>query len=986
MPGSIRARISVLFFALLLLTTSLFAQSSGGSLSGRVTDETGAALPGVTVTATNDATGTTRTDVSAKDGSYHFESIPIGTYTVVADLSGFSVVTTKNVRVSVASETNRNISMKQAAVSESITVTAEAPLVATSPSVGTVVSQQELQNLPLNGRQFANLGSLAPGTSLSVNSDPTKPGQLTIALNGGSGRNVNFLVDGGDNTDDTIGGALQNFNIEAVEEFKIQTMQYKAEFGRSSGGVLSVVTKTGTNEFTGSAYEFYRSKSLNSPTVVEKESGGEKNPYRRDQYGFSLGGPIVKDRAHFFGTYEKTKRTTSYVVQTPLLPAFNNQAIGLPFQDELATAKASADLTPKQYLQVRYGYQKNSDKYGASALVAPTALGTISNKYSSILGGLTSQLSNNRLNEFIYQYTDFKNLISADSNDPYILYPSGASQGQSPNTPQSTVQKKHQLKDDFSWSSQIGGRRNDFKTGLQYINEPTLGGDFTVGTAGQYTLTEDRIGSPVQQIVVTGGFSGVSTPIKQYNAYFQDDINITPRLTVNAGLRYDLWTGFDLDQSKNPNLADVQTAAFQARAAQLGMNWAADFANGGGTKLKNDKNNWSPRLGFTYDLTGGGKNLLRGGVGRYYDFPYTNATILFPASAVQSVYGVVYQKTEATPGAGIRNANGTLYQPGQPLPGGNEVSGQLSLARSNELASPSLATPYSDQLSIGYSTEVTNYLGLNFEAVSIRYKDIPFRFRANPIVQLTPTTRGRAVPNVPNNFRVWSGEGHAKYDGLNIGFHSRITSKLEAQGFYTWSRSRGNILAGADEFRVNDPGFQPDVTSNVSPNPLNPNCDRCDGPLDTDARHRVTLSAVYQAPLGINVSGILRYRSALPYTVLATGNNSGRAAGLCGTATTAACTDSKIDLDQNGYNNDLATGHSLNDARGASMSQVDLRHAKEFRFGGRFGIEAIGEVFNLFNAKNEAKFNRLGQAGAFAGTDPAQGDQRVAQLGLRLKF
>src|SRR5205085_7421680 len=115
----------------------------------------------------------------------------------------------------------------------------------------------------------------------------------------------------------------------------IQTMQYKAEFGRSSGGVLSVVTKTGTNEFTGSAYEFYRSKSLNSPTVVEKESGGEKNPYRRDQYGFSLGGPIVKDRAHFFGTYEKTKRTTSYVVQTPLLPAFNNQAIGLPFQDEL---------------------------------------------------------------------------------------------------------------------------------------------------------------------------------------------------------------------------------------------------------------------------------------------------------------------------------------------------------------------------------------------------------------------------------------------------------------------------------------------------------------------------------------------------------------------------------------------------------------------------------------------------------------------------
>jgi hypothetical protein len=948
---------------MLLLSTALFAQSGGGTLSGRVTDETGAALPGVTITATNDATGSSRTDVTDASGKYRFGSMPIGTYTVVADLSGFAVVTTKNVIVNVASETNRNISLRQAAVKEAITVTAEAPLVATSPAVGTVVSQQELENLPLNGRQFANLGSLAPGTSLSVNSDPTKPGQLTIALNGGSGRNVNFLVDGGDNTDDTIGGALQNFNIEAVQEFKIQTMQYKAEFGRSSGGVLSVVTKTGSNEFTGSAYEFYRSKSLNAPTFVEKQAGGEKNPYRRDQYGFSFGGPIVKDRAHFFGTYEKTKRTTSYVVDSPLLGAFNGQAIALPFQDQLATAKASADITPKQYLQVRYGYQKNTDKYGASSLTAPTALGTIANKYSSILAGHTWQLSNDRLNEFIYQYTDFKNLISADSNDPFILYPSGASQGQSPNTPQSTLQKKHQFKDDFSWSTQLGKTRNDFKAGLQYINEPTLAGDFTVGTAGTYTMLNDQVGSPVLSIVYTGGFSGVSTPIKQYNTYFQDDIALTPRLTLNAGVRYDLWTGFDLDQSKNPNLADVQSAAFQARAAQLGATWATAFANGGGTKLKNDKNNWSPRLGFTYDLNGTGKNTLRGGIGRYYDFPYTNATILFPASAVQSVYGVIYQNTDAN---GIKNPNGSFYQPGQPLPTHNEVSGQLSLARSNELASPTLATPYSDQLSLGYSTEVTSSLGLNFEAVSIRYRDIPFRFRANPFI---PSLNSRLVANVPNNFRIWDGSGHAEYHGLNIGFHSRLGTKFEAQGFYTWSKAKGNILAGADEFRVNDPGFQPDVTSNVSPNPLNPNCSYCSGPLDTDARHRVTISTVYRAPWAINVSGILRYRSALPYTVLATNASGG-----------------KVDLNKDLYNNDLAPGHSLNDARGASNSQLDLRLSREFRFVNNFGVEAIAEVFNLFNEKNPTKFNRLGQPSAWAGTDPSQGDQRVAQLGLRVKF
>jgi hypothetical protein len=213
-----------------------------------VVDASGAALPGVTITAANGSTGFSRTVVTEADGSYRFQSLPIGTYEVTADLSGFSAVTNRGVEINVATDRVLNVTLKQASVKEQITVTVSAPLIETTPAVGQVVSQREIQNLPLNGRQFANLGSLAPGTTLSVNSDPTKPGQLTIALNGGSGRNVNFLVDGGDNTDDTIGGALQNFNIDAVQEFTIQTQQYKAEYGRTTGGVLTVVTKTGTND------------------------------------------------------------------------------------------------------------------------------------------------------------------------------------------------------------------------------------------------------------------------------------------------------------------------------------------------------------------------------------------------------------------------------------------------------------------------------------------------------------------------------------------------------------------------------------------------------------------------------------------------------------------------------------------------------------------------------------------------------------------
>ncbi|HEX7190575.1 MAG TPA: TonB-dependent receptor, partial [Thermoanaerobaculia bacterium] len=464
------------------------------------------------------------------------------------------------------------------------------------------------------------------------------------------------------------------------------------------------------------------------------------------------------------------------------------------------------------------------------------------------------------------------------------------------------------------------------------------------------------------------------TPIKQYSAYFQDDIGVNKNLTVNAGLRWDSWTGFDLNQSLNPNLAVVQAAADANKYPN--EVWLSSFKNGGGTTLQNPKNNFAPRLGFTYDLHGDSKNIIRGGAGRYYDFPYTNANILFPASAVQSFFGPVYEVDDPTctpgPCQGIKNANGTLFRPGiDPLPP-NQLSGNGLSRATRELAMPTVAkAPYSDQVSLGYSTEVSQTLGLNFEAVSSRYHDIPYRFRANPVDpatgkrQFNPKTTG-----VPNNFRVWANDGHAEYDGLNLGFHARAGSNFEAQGFYTLSRSKGNILAGADEFRVVDAGHQVDITRDTSINPFNPNCSACNGPLDTDSRHKVTLSTVYRAPFGINLSGILRWHSGTPYTVYAY-----NAAGT-----------SKLDLNGDGYTMDLAPGHNhVNDARGPSFSQVDVRVSREFKFGGNYGLEVIGEVFNLFNAKNATQFDSFGNTYAYAG-DPGQGEQRLIQLGGRFRF
>lgn len=972
-----RSRSLLLIALLILVPTLLFAQTNAGSLSGRVTDPSGAGLPGVTVTATNSATGFNRSVVTETDGSYRFQSLPVGTYEVTADLAGFGAVTTRNVEINVSTDRGLNVTLKQAAVKEQITVTASAPLIETTPAIGTVVSQREISNLPLNGRQFANLGSLAPGTTLSVNSDPTKPGQLTIALAGGSGRNVNFLVDGGDNTDDTIGGALQNYNIEAVQEFNIQTQQYKAEYGRTTGGVLTVVTKSGTNDFEGSAYEFYRNKSLNEKTETEKRNGSAKSPYKRDQYGASIGGPIIKDMVHFFATAERLERPTSYVINTGgIYPSFDGKAVPTPFKDNLLTAKVSADPSATQFLQVRYGYQRNSDIYGASPIILPSALGTLTNDYHSFLLGHTWQIGSNKVNDFVFQDTHFKNAILATSSDPALIYPSGVSVGQSINTPQTTTQIKRQYKDDFAWSSTIGSMRHDFKVGANYIDEPLLGGDFSTGTSGQYTLKNNVQGSPVIDIAIFSGFAGYNTPIKQYNYYGQDDISINQKLTLNVGLRYDLWKGFDLNQTGNP--------IWQTLSTQTKYNdpYLKAFQGGKGGKLKNDTNNWAPRLGFTYDLNGDSKNIIRGGAGRYFDFPYTNATILFPAVAIQSTYGQSYSNHD---GNGIKNANGSFFQPGQPLPP-NQQSGGTAVPNPNEIASPTLATPYSDQVSLGYSWQVNPWLGLNIDGSHINYKDIPFRFRGNPI---DPATGQRRFPAFAS-FRIWDGQGFAKYNGVNIGGHARLGTQFELQGFYTWSHTTGNVLAGADEFRITDAGHQGDLRSvrDQSVDPYDPLCDACTGPLNTDQKHRVTLSGLYKAPYAINVAGIFRYHSGTPYTEWAGADIS------CGpTGTVGKCAD--------GYNFDLAPGVShVNSLRGGSFSQFDVRLSKDFKFFHNYGVEVIGEIFNLFNSKNPANFNGncsvdasgkctfpagFGQATTFAG-DPGQGEQRLAQLGVRITF
>src|SRR5262249_51085667 len=283
------------------------------------------------------------------------------------ELQGFSTIDHKGIVVSVGQTVDLNFDLKVAQVSESVNVTGESPLVETSSSsVGGVVDVKNIESLPLNGRQFANLALTIPGVGLGFHSDPTKSTQFSPQIGGGNGRNVNYQIDGGDNNDDTVGGLLQLFPLEAIQEFNFQTSRYRAEYGRSVGGVMNVVTKSGTNTPQGSFFELFRDKSLNSESHSEKNTldvhGNPvgKQDYRRNQFGGSFGGPIVQNKAHFFAAAERTSADAFQPVNTKgLFPQFDG-SFATEYRENLFTGKMTANLNPAQYLSVRYGRNTNS--------------------------------------------------------------------------------------------------------------------------------------------------------------------------------------------------------------------------------------------------------------------------------------------------------------------------------------------------------------------------------------------------------------------------------------------------------------------------------------------------------------------------------------------------------------------------------------------------------------------------------------------------
>ena len=980
--------LAMIVLCALVVPSLALAQQTTGNITGRIVDAQGAAVPGVTVTAKSPQTGFTRTDVSDGEGIYRLNALPVGPYDITAELSGFSTFSRKEVVVNVAQTTDLNVELSLAGVTEAVNVTAEVPMVKTTDSsVGGVVDVTKIESLPLNGRQFANLALTIPGVGLGFHSDPTKSTQYSPQIAGGNGRNVNYQIDGGDNNDDTVGGLLQLYPLEAIQEFNFITQRYKAEYGRSNGGVMNIVTKSGTNDLHGSWFTSFRDRSMNAKSQTEKLSNVAKQEYQRYQYGGSFGGPIVQNKAHFFAAAERTQQDTAQAVTTFGLYPNLEGVFPTPSRENLFTVKASANVTPSQYLSVRYGRNTNSQVYNAENRRVESNWGDSTNKFNSINLNHNWVVAGGKLNEFIFQYADFANAILARTGDPQQVYPNGLTVGYNVNTPQQTQQHKYQFRDDFTWhQTGMGGLGHDFKAGLNYIHEPHLYVTFSSGSTDYaYTHLTNDINGPISAVTRNKPGASANLPMDQYGMYVQDDFRVTDRLTVNAGLRYDYVTGFLFNQSQIPNYVALTQAAAAGRFA--GVPGFDEF----GKKAQEDKNNIQPRIGAVWDMRGNGKDILRAGWGIYYDYGFTNANILFPGLSAQGGSGVVFSVNNT---AGIKNPDGSFFTYGQPISniaGLNEVNPNGPFYSSN-VAAPQIRQPWTAQTSAGWTHELSPSTVVDVDYVHTDGRDLGVRWALNTRIN-GGARRYADLPLNPANPTLNMSVGESTYDGINFGVRRRMDRHVQLNAWYSLAKATGRGGLAVDE-----------LTTNLVQDSTNPFADVQNGPAArSDARHKVTISAVISAPYQITISPIYRYRSALPIHTWY-----GYDANLDGVSNDiypTAFQYTGIDAAGVPSYKEIGTCTTVNCSRGASLSQFNLRVSKTVHVYSHVNAELIADFFNLTNAINPA-FN-IGAASvgafytgtlanhtantvfmkpnAFAG-DAGQPEQRVAQLGFRVTF
>jgi len=976
---------------LLFSSTGLRGQATASStVQGTITDQTGAVIGKADVTLTAKETGVVRTSKTNNAGEYRFDGLTAGFYTIRATASGFTTGEVNQVELLVGRTLTQDFALKPGAVSETVEVTAAAPLVdQTKTDVSTNITPNQIQDLPLIGRDIGDLAYLAPGVKAADSYDPTKMRYAILSVNGQGGRNVNVTIDGVDNKDNTVGGPVMQLPAEAVQEFAVSTQRFSAVNGRSSGAAINVITKSGSNAFHGSAFGFFRAQALNADQRVANGDGTTSPanpPYSRQFFGGSVGGPIKKDKLFAFFAMERQREITS-LAETPLafqqlslvtnLGAQPAQVIPTPFYENRINGRMDWTINRNHSAYFSVSTQANNSLNDQSDGNFDLTEGNFTVNHLQVANlTINSSFSPTLLNQLTLGTQYWNNLIDSNTRTPLFTFAGASIQfGTNANVPQQSIQRKYQFKDDIAKS--LG--KHTIKTGFDYIWTPFMGGFFEFNP----TLEIDYGLLPSQILAMPQGFQtpglvqamtiAVGDPTfiikdaKQMGLYAQDDWKATRRLTLNLGLRWD--KDFDFvggsDIAASRTFQELQAAApFNAVAARLVAKKATDYSFG-----------FSPRVGFAYDLTGGGKHLVRGGFGMYYDNTFQNIPLFMEQQSNPTIFQTAFSlaPTDTVPGTGLLL---NQWHVGSPLPTIPAATGTLNQGATGRIMDPNYRTPVTEEFNGGYTwvinsksvieAEYVHVLGLHGNKTINLDPNIP----VNPAnIQTTATTENAAKAGVCCGFfkpmdaaflaagvpalasvRDEQSTNRSRYDGMNISFRQR--------GFHRTDLTVNYTLARAMAYDDTGSGFR-----NQPRDPQNPFSPFEFGPTFNDERHHLTLAATTHLPWGMEFSPIVQVGSARPYPT-ADGTNllnlgGGSAAGALVVSNSdpnnltlfPATSAGKLAATQCYYagNCHVAQWDAL---RGDPYIDMDMRLAKNIKLGENRNLQLAFQAFNLTNHTN----------------------------------
>jgi len=1011
----------VILLCLALGATAVFAQEPTGAVEGTVTDPQGAVVPNASVTVRNAATNFSRTTNAGDNGHYRISQLPPGTYEVKVSGTNFKTSVAENAVVAVGQTLALDFQLEVGGASETVTVIGggDAQIDRTDITVSGVVNTRQIQNLPLNGRNFLDLAQLQPGVEKVEGGsfDPTKANYTGVSVAGQAGRSTQIAVDGGSVVDNVVGTTVQNFSQEIVQEFQLGISNFDLSTGASSSGSVNIISKSGTNDFHGNAYIYARSDKwaafpalsrLDAANGIPLNARADRIPFDRQQYGGTFSGPIVRDKLFFFANYEGNNQDGSALHNPPEAPGFAGFTSN-PFDEKLLTTKVDWAAGSRTNLSVRYSFNDNKQDvpFAPGSGIVPRQSAShifesnnqlVTNRSHNIVAGLTHTFSPTVSNNFVFNLSDFSNVIlPATTGVPEIrilgsqLWKSGTNYI----TPQTTFQERYQYRDDLTMvhgnhTFRIGGNYERTSINGQFaFAKPARIRLFNVNAAGDpitYSTEADFLNGPVRDIsmgigddILPFNTAGGDTPNNRFSFYGNDTWKLTPRFTLNYGLSYRIDSNLWNHDQGHPAII-------------------APLFGKGTSPSPRDSNNIAPRVGFAWDVAGNGRTVIRGGVGIYYDNTIDNLRLFERADL-------------GPPGAELFLVGTDLVSPIFPGGDGRFSFGQLTLAQALTIIGPARADIESRQFNCALPTSLECTGAISGPLFSTEFQ-IPYSIQYS--IGMQRELPGKFVFQGDFNYRKGLHEVIV-YD-VNHAF-SALSPPRSAFGNsvpYADSSAFSTYMAGL--FRVDRRfanGFQMTASYalsrfkafgsdalglGVTVTDLN-DIRKEFGPAGLDRTHRFVLSAIYDLPIARNnkllggwqVSMISTAFSGVPQSVFlphfadlsktgtfqsylpgtgegSLGRNIKNIAQLnqiidaynasiptLGEPCPGDSPTGRCDSTNGNFFDPLVRLAHLPDGTqigGDSVISQDFRLTKTFKFRETMGLDLIGEVFNVFNIAN----------------------------------